>query len=405
MAKRRANGEGSIYQRKDGKWLVTFDTGLRQESGKRSLIYRYCDSQAEAVEKMRQLQSEKAMGVCHSKAAVKTGDWIETWIEKHKAPKLAPSTLTSYRNNFRVHIRPYVGEILLRDLTTYHIQKTLDSMTGSFSLFIKVYNVIHGALEKAVELGMIPKNPCKGVAFPKDDTKDIRVLTKEEQQRFIKALDGEYYRVMLLTYLYAGMRAGECIPLQWKDVDLNKRTIWVNRKAILHHDYATHSGKQEIQDFCKTKSSKRTIVITAGLAAILAEHKEEMKKRAAALGLEWSEDSLVFWNTRNKIVQYGNLKESLSKIYRKAGIEGATMHTLRHTYATRCFEAGVDIKAISEQLGHANVKTTYNIYVHLLEDTKAKEIDKLAGIDKFIASEPETESAVVIQFPEKGKAV
>lgn len=404
MAK-RANGEGSIRKRKDGKWLVTFPTGLYKENGKREYLYFYFNSQAEAVEKMRQLQNEKAVGVCRSKAAIKTGDWIHTWIEKYKAPHLAPSTLTSYRNNFRVHIRPYVGEIALKDLTTYHIQKMLDNGNFRFSLFIKVRNVIHGALEQAVELGMIPKNPCKGVAYPKDDRKDVWALTKEEQQRLIAALDGEYYRTMLLTYLYTGMRAGEGIPLQWKDIDLNKRTIRVNKKAILHHDYATHSGKQEIQNFCKTESSKRTIVITAGLVAILAEHKEEMKKRAAALGLEWSEDSLVFWNTRNKIVQYGNLKESLNKIYRKAGIEDATMHTLRHTYATRCFEAGVDIKAISEQLGHANVKTTYNIYVHLLEDTKVKEIDKLSEIDKFIASEDTTESSVVIPFPESGKAV
>lgn len=219
MAK-RANGEGSIRKRKDGKWLVTFPTGLYKENGKRDLIYKYCATQAEAVEALRQLQSEKAMGVCHSKAVVKTGDWINTWIEKHKAPKLAPSTLTSYRNNFRVHIKPYVGEVALRELTTYHIQKMLDSMVGSLSLFVKVY-----------------------------------------------------------------------------------------------------------------------------------------------------------------------------------------MHTLRHTYATRCFEAGVNIKAISEQLGHANVKTTYNIYVHLLEDTKVKEIDKLSEIDKFIASEDATESSVVIPFPESGKAV
>ena len=404
MAK-RANGEGSIRKRKDGKWLVTFPTGRYLASGKKEYVYKYCSDQATAVRELQRLQSEKAMGVCHSKAAVKTGDWIETWIEKHKAPKLAPSTLTSYRNNFRVHIRPYVGEIALKDLATYHIQKTLDSMDGSYSLFVKVYNVIHGALEKAVELGMIPRNPCKGVAFPAEDKEDMRVLTQEEQQRFIAALDGEYYRVMLLTYLYTGMRAGECIPLQWKDVDLSKRTIRVNKKAILHHDFSKHSAKQEVQDFCKTKSSKRTVAITAGLAAILAEHKEEMKKRVAALGLEWSEDSLVFWNTRNKIVQYGNLKESLNKIYRKAGIEGATMHTLRHTYATRCFEAGVDIKAVSEQLGHKEVKTTYNFYVHLFEDTKTKEIDKLAEIDKFIASEPTAGSAVIIPFPEKGEAV
>ena len=77
------------------------------------------------------------------------------------------------------------------------------------------------------------------------------------------------------------------------------------------------------------------------------------------------------------MVQSRNLQHAIDRIYQKAGIEGATMHTLRHIYATRCFEAGVDIKAISEQLGHANVKTTYSIYVHLMRDTKMKEIDKL----------------------------
>lgn len=404
MAK-RANGEGSVRKRKDGKWLVTFPTGRYLASGKREYVYKYCATQAEAVEALRQLQSEKAMGVCHSKVTVKTGDWIETWIEKHKAPHLASSTLTSYRNNYRVHVKPFVGKIALKDLTTYHIQKTLDSMGGSFSLFVKVYNVIHGALDAAVEQGMIPRNPCKGVAFPKEDTKDKRALTKEEQQRLIAALDGEYYRVMLLTYLYTGMRMGEGIPLRWSDIDLERRTIRVNKKAIVRHDFEAHSAKQEVQDKCKTKSSKRIIVITSGLASILAEHKEGMRNRAKQLGEEWSEDSLVFRNSRGNMVYSRNLQEVLYRILDKAGIKGATMHTLRHTYATRCFEAGVDIKAISEQLGHKDVKTTSDIYVHLFEDTKAKEIDKLSEIDKFISSEREAESAVVIPFPEKGRVV
>ena len=187
------------------------------------------------------------------------------------------------------------------------------------------------------------------------------------------------------------------IPLLWSDIDLEKRSIRVNKKAITTQNLKEHSTKQEVQDFCKTKSSKRTVVITAGLVEILRAHKESMKKRFSALGKEWSEDSLVFLNTRNHIVQYGNIKEVLYRIYEKAGIEGATMHTLRHTYATRCFEAGVDIKAISEQLGHANVKTTYNIYVHLLEDTKAKEIDKLGEIDKFIeTSGAENHSTILV---------
>lgn len=384
MAK-RANGEGSVRKHISGHWLVTFPTGRTKENGKREYLFRYADTQAEAVEVLRQLQVEKGMGVCHSKGMTKTGDWIDTWLEKHKAPKLAPATLASYRNNFRLHIKPFVGEIQLARLETYHIQRTLDGIGGSTSTFIKNYNIIHGALEKAVELGMLMKNPCKGVTFPGDDKEEMRVLTQEEQQRFIQGLTGEYYRVMFLTYLYTGMRVGEGVPISWTDIDLEKRTIRVSKKAIVIHDFDSHSAKQEVQDFCKTKSSKRTVVITAGLTAILTEHKAVMKQRAAALGEEWKEDSLVFKNTHGNMVYTRNLQVSLDRILKKTGIRGATMHTLRHTYATRCFEAGVDIKAISEQLGHANVKTTYNIYVHLLEDTKVKEIDKLGEIDKFIA--------------------
>lgn len=384
MAK-RANGEGSIRKRTDGRWLVTFPTGMYKADGKREYIYRYAATQAAALEILRQLQAEKGIGVNQSKAAVKTGDWMETWIEKHKAPRLAPATLTSYRNNFRIHIKPYIGDIVLRELSTYHIQRCLDAIGGSCSTFVKNYNIIHGSLEKAVELGMIIRNPCKGVTFPEDDKQDMRVLSKEEQQRFIAALDGEYYRPMLLTYLYAGLRMGEGIPLTWQDIDLERRTIRVNKKAIVCHDYNNHEARQVIQDFCKTKSSKRKVVITAGLAEVLKAHRENMIKRAEKIGKTWSESDLVFPNTNGNIVYSRNLQHTLYRIFAKAGIEGATMHTLRHSYATRCFEAGVDIKAISEQLGHANVKTTYNIYVHLLEDTKEKEIDKLDGIDKLLA--------------------
>lgn len=384
MAK-RANGEGSIRKRTDGRWLVTFPTGMYKADGKREYIYRYAATQAAALEILRQLQAEKGIGVNQSKAAVKTGDWMETWIEKHKAPKLAPATLTSYRNNFRIHIKPYIGDIVLRELSTYHIQRCLDAIGGSCSTFVKNYNIIHGSLEKAVELGMIIRNPCKGVTFPEDDKQDMRVLSKEEQQRFIAALDGEYYRPMLLTYLYAGLRMGEGIPLTWQDIDLERRTIRVNKKAIVCHDYNNHEARQVIQDFCKTKSSKRKVVITAGLAGVLKAHRENMIKQAEKIGKTWSESDLVFPNTNGNIVYSRNLQHTLYRIFAKAGIEGATMHTLRHSYATRCFEAGVDIKAISEQLGHANVKTTYNIYVHLLEDTKEKEIDKLDGIDKLLA--------------------
>lgn len=386
MAK-RANGEGNIRKRKDGKWLVTMPTGLTKENGKREYIYKYCDTQAEAAEALHKLQADKGMGVSQSKAAVKTGDWMEKWIEskaKGKKP-IKPSTLTSYRNNFRIHIKPYIGNIVLRELSTYHIQRCLDAIGGSCSTFVKNYNIIHGALDKAVDLGMIVRNPCKGVEFPEDDTEEMRVLSKEEQQRFLEQLEGEYYRPMFLMYLYSGLRMGEGIPLTWEDIDFDKQKIRVCKKAIVCHDYNSHSAPQVVQNFCKTKSSQRSVKIPMGLVEVLKAHKTELMKQAAQMGKEWSESNLVFPNTRGNMVHNRNLQNSLSKIFAKCGIEGATMHTLRHSYATRCFEAKMPPKLISKQLGHQRVKTTLDIYVHVTAELEDEEIGKLDEINKLLA--------------------
>lgn len=382
MAK-RANGEGNIHKRKDGRYQISFPTGIYKKNGKREVIYQYAATQAEASKILQKLQADKGIGVCQS--GMTTGDWIDTWIEKYKAPKVKPATLTSYRGNARLHIKPAIGKIPLRNLKTSQIQRALNNIGGSCSTFVKNYNVIHGALDKAVELGMISRNPCKGVYFPEDDKKEMRVLSKEEQEQFISALEGEYYKPMFLTYLYTGMRMGEAIPLTWEDINLDDREIRVNKKAIICHNYEKHEAKTEIQDFCKTKSSKRTITITTGLVRVLSEHKQNLKAQAEELGQEWSEGSLVFPNMAGRIVNARNLQNVLYRIYAKAGIEGATMHTLRHTYATRCFEADIKAKMISKQLGHAKVRTTLDVYVHVLPDTKRTEIDKLAEIDKLLA--------------------
>lgn len=156
MAK-RANGEGNIHKRKDGRYQISFPTGIYKKNGKREVIYQYAATQAEASKILQKLQADKGIGVCQS--GMTTGDWIDTWIEKYKAPKVKPATLTSYRGNARLHIKPAIGKILLRNLKTSQIQRALNNIGGSCSTFVKNYNVIHGALDKAVELGMISREP------------------------------------------------------------------------------------------------------------------------------------------------------------------------------------------------------------------------------------------------------
>lgn len=268
----------------------------------------------------------------------------------------------------------------------------LDEIFGdgknSISLFIKIYNVLNGAMKQAVNMGILLKNPCNNIAFPDDNSKKMRCLNIEEQRDFIKALEGEVYQALYMTYVFTGARLGELPALTWKDIDYEKRYIDINKKAVIVHNFNGEEGKKavmEVQNYCKTKSGSRKIYITPMLVEVLKEHEEKQKKLFNELGLKWSEDCLVFPTSNNTVLYPRNIQTIFQRICKKAGIEDASMHTLRHSYASRCFENDLDIKIISAQLGHKNVRTTYDIYVHIIPQKQLKEIDKLAVLDGLIA--------------------
>lgn len=389
MGKRRANNEGSISKRKDNRWLVTLTVGVRDD-GKPKKVYRYTKTQSEAVKLLTELKSELLIGVDATKGNILVSDWCNTWVETYKK-KLAKSTKTSYQTNIRVHINNFIGGIQVKNMTTQQIQYMLDKIyddgNNSLSLVIKVYNIINGALKKAIELGMIARNPCVGIEFPKDNTKKKRIFTLDEQISFVKELDNWDSKALFITYLYTGARLGELPALKWTDIDFNKRIIDINKKAIViySHDNEQKKTKQVVEDFLKTESSKRKIYITQFLVNILQDHKEKQKRIAEELDIEWSEDNLVFPTINGSVPYTRNIEEKFKRITEKIGVTDATMHSLRHSYATRLFEADVDIKVISKQLGHKTVKTTYDTYIHVLPEKNLKEIDKLNAIDKLIA--------------------
>lgn len=385
----RIAGEGSIYRRRGGKYQVTFPTGLyrNDKNGNpvREYIYKYCDTAEQAKEVLHDLQTKKMMGVNFREGKIKTGEYIEYWIEEVKKNSLSTSTLTSYRNAYYNHIKEYIGDIPINKLTNAQIQAALDKSCSSSSQFQKTFTVLHGAIKYAMVKRLMNWDPCTGIVFPADDSKKAVALTMNEQKRFLKALQGEYYADLFILYLYSGLRLGEALALRWSDTNLNTKRIWVDKKAIAVVDRFNHTAKQVIQPYPKSISSIRGVVITDELVRILTKHKEDQIEYYNKLGIPWSEENLVFVNTKNKMVQASNIDDVFNRIIRKAGIVGVTIHSLRHSYATRCYEAGVEIKIISEQLGHKNVKTTQNIYLHLFKDMKEKEINKLSEIDNILS--------------------
>jgi integrase len=393
MGKRRSNGEGCISKRKDGRWMVCVTTGIN-EKGKPKKIYRYCKTNAEAVDTLTKLNTEIKSGIKISEGSSLTvALWCQTWLDTYKK-KLASSTRTSYQTNLRVHINAFIGGIPLNELTTEQIQWMLDEIYkkgNSLSLLIKIYNVLNGAISKAIQLRKISWNPCKGVEFPKKAKKKIRVLTSEEQDAFVEELKNWDSRALFMTYLLSGARLGELPALTWQDVNLNIDAnnlgdMVINKKAIVLHDYNSINKKtsQITENFCKSLSSERTIKITPTLIKILKEQKEKQEKEAEVLGIKWSDSNLVFPTSKGTIPYGRNIQEKFGRIIKKIGISGITIHGLRHTYATRLFEKDVDIKVISQQLGHKSVKITYDTYVHLLDDSASTKYNKLLTIDNII---------------------
>ncbi len=389
MNKRRCNGEGSITLRKDGKWLASLKIGMNAD-GKPKYKYLYGDTQKEAIQKLEELKLTLNMGIQVERGDITVEKWCQNWMDKYKK-KLRPTTKTSYYNNIRIHINPYIGGVPLNKLETGQIQYMLDKAynngENSISLFIKVYNVLNGALKQAVKNKMIKTNPCEDIAFPEDNTKTMTVFTVEEQKAFVKALEGERYKVLFMSYLYTGARLGELPALTWKDINFDKHYIDINKKTAVIHNYYAEGKKTElqVQDYCKSKSSKRKIYITDMLINLLKEHREQQKAEFQTIGKEWRSESLVFPTSAGTILHPRNIQTIFERIRKKAKIEHGTMHTLRHTYATRCFEADIGIKIVSEQLGHKNVKITYDTYVHVIPDKKLKEMEKLNALDSLTA--------------------
>ena len=388
MAKRRANNEGSVTKRKDGRWLASLKVGIG-DNGKSRYKYIYADSQKEAIQKLENLKASLNLGIKVSTGEITVSEWLSTWMQKYKQ-SLKPATKTSYYNNIRIHINPYIGGVKLNKLQTGQIQHMLDTAyaggTKSLSLFVKIYNVLNCAMKQAVKNKMLKENPCEGIIFPEDNAKVKDSFTVDEQKRFVEALDGEQYKVLFLTYLYTGARLGELPALTWRDINFDKQYIDINKKSIVVHDYYAEEGKKvwiEVQNYCKSKSSIRKIYITKNLVETLKDHQVQQKEKYAEMGTEWTEDNLVYPTSVGTILHPRNIQTMFTRIRDKANISHGTMHTLRHTYATRCFEADIDIKIISQQLGHKNVKITYDTYVHVIPDKAVKEIEKLSALERI----------------------
>lgn len=370
MSKRGDN----IRKRKDGRWEGRYKKG-RANDGK--LLYGsvYGKTYREVKEKIAEI-SKQPIKMTHPKGSEKNfGEILNLWMANNRI-RLKGGTINKYQNLIDTHIMPGLGQIKITELDATKINCFLDQKltngkldgTGALapSYVRSIMLVINAAMKYAVtEQFCSPlKSPVCKPSIPKEE---LTILSLEDQQKLEKALLQEFNLTCagILISLHTGLRIGEICALSWDDVDLKTMVIHVRHTIARVKNEANSTSL--ILDTPKTKASTRDVPISTLLLPVILKLRTISSHGFVLTG------NSTFLKPRTFEYRY-------HKELERSNIESVNFHTLRHTFATRCVEAGVDVKSLSEMLGHANVNITLNTYVHSSLEMKRTQLEKLTTL-------------------------
>lgn len=388
MAKRNTknpNGSHSVYKTKDGRWVAQIVIG-KSENGKLKYKRFTSDKQYIVIEKMRDFEQ----GFTQIKNANKSylSDFLTGYIFNVKKNVLKPS---SFDRDVRTGnlINKYIGDYTFEQLTAPFIQIELINKLKddgySYSTIHKAYVLLNECLQYAVDTDKLEKNPCRLVKQPPKkmfEKKEIRWLSEDEIKLFKEQAMAKYktgrdryiYGLPISLIIYTGLRCGELAALKWSDIDFENKKIFVRKNIVTVYDYESADKKtRKVNLQTSTKTSEgRKIPLIKSAEDILNSIKSKYQ--------EINPDGFII-NNSDKMISVDTISDAYTNIANAAGIENPLgIHTLRHTFASLLIKKGVDIKIVSDILGHKDVSFTYNIYVHILEEQKVSAMELLDDI-------------------------
>lgn len=304
---------------------------------------------------------------------MKYKEWLDIWLENYVKPNAKMRTRESYERIIRKQIIEFLGETELENLTALDMQTFVTSLLTSgnkrtngglaASSVNTVITVIQSSLKTAVKLGYVKENVAEGIKRPKIKGKEVTSFTLKEQKKIERAAMEDKRSKMfgIVLCLYTGLRIGELLAVVWKDIDLKRGLIFVNKTC---HDLKTAEGFKRITDEPKTESSKRVIP----LPKQLLPHLKRLKRSGTG-------EHVV--SIDGKPVAIRSYQRSFAFLLKKIKVPHKGFHSLRHTFATRAIECGMDVKTLSEILGHKNAAVTLNRYAHSLMEHKKEMMNRL----------------------------
>ena len=362
MAKKRANGDGSIRKRKDGRWEGRYVAGHDPVTGKMISRNVLGKTQAEVKEKLRTaIENSKRLDYTQT-GKYTVGQWMDEWFEAYAKVKVRPSSHQTYKGYIENHIKPNIGDIPIEKLTSLQLQKfyrllltegripRIESEKQPKGLSAKtvrnINQVISSAMDMAVRHKLILSNPTEGCELPKVEHREMKTLPAEQLGAFLReAKESGVYELYYLD-LATGLRRGELLGLKWEDIDLQNGIIHVRRQV------ARVDG--EVKELpLKTKNSYRSISISRDAVAMLTEMEAHRSS------------DYVFPSSTGGPISPDSVNNMLHRVLKRAGLPSIRFHDLRHTFATLALQNGVDIKTVSGMLGHFSAGFTLDTYAHV----------------------------------------
>ncbi len=388
--KKRGHGEGCITKQKDGRWVARIQIGKTLD-GKPKIKALYGKTEPECKRKLKEYKKEIAKGI-NQVSKLTVAEYIERWLKAYKFYSLKPASYDRLESVFNNYVKDSIGYYQMGNITSNDIQKLINKMSESlsYSSVKKIIELLRPCFKHAVLVGVINKNPCDAVILPRQNsmavkTKKIDILTDKEVS-VIKDIANDVmskksrkhkHAPVFVLILNTGLRCGEVLALEYSDIDFDKKVLHVSKSVsiIKNRDENDNENKTKVI-ITDTKTINGDRYIPLNNTAINA--LEQIQDYNQYYNIQ---TNLVVSNDKGDMVNERNLQRTLDRVLKKGmgdDYKHHGIHSLRHTMGSMALSTGkIDIKVVSEILGHSDINLTYNKYIHIIKEQKAQALELL----------------------------